>query len=381
MSSAASFPRDEYERRVARLQAAMRARGADVLVADVGEYTGYLCGFDVSLNMYRALIVPASGKPVMVLRELDESAYLELSWLDEHVAFRDWEDPIAIVAEFLRRAGHGKSTIALDFQSYALTVSRFQGYQRALPEARFVDMADDLARMVLIKSDAEIAYHRKCANIVDAVMADTVAWAKEGVSERDAQATVSAGFFKHGADHGMVGPITAGAGENFLHGLAHDRPLVRGDILHLEFVPRYRGYSSRLMRSVVIGQASAEQLSVAAKIVEMQDKQIQAIKPGALARDVDAICRQGLIDAGARATYGNVTGYTLGYYPSPTVRSSNFYRCLLPNADWEIEAGMVLHVYASARGIAFSETVLVTNGGCERLTRTERRLFSSERPA
>ncbi len=36
---------------------------------------------------------------------------------------------------------------------------------------------------------------------------------------------------------------------------------------------------------------------------------------------------------------------------------------------------MTDHVHASARGMAFSETVLVTDQGPERLTRTERRLF------
>ena len=33
-------------------------------------------------------------------------------------------------------------------------------------------------------------------------------------------------------------------------------------------------------------------------------------------------------------------------------------------------------MYTGARGMAFSETVLVTEGGAERLTRLERRLFA-----
>jgi Xaa-Pro dipeptidase len=36
---------------------------------------------------------------------------------------------------------------------------------------------------------------------------------------------------------------------------------------------------------------------------------------------------------------------------------------------------MVFHMYVSAQGLAFSETVLVTDGGVERLTQTERILF------
>ena len=57
-------------------------------------------------------------------------------------------------------------------------------------------------------------------------------------------------------------------------------------------------------------------------------------------------------------------------------RTSDFTRLFTAEADWRLEAGMVFHMYASAdAGVAFSETVLVTDGSPERLTRTERRLL------
>jgi Xaa-Pro aminopeptidase len=56
-------------------------------------------------------------------------------------------------------------------------------------------------------------------------------------------------------------------------------------------------------------------------------------------------------------------------------RSSDFTRTFLPTAAWSLEPGMVFHMYTGARGMAFSETVLVTERGPERLTRLERRLF------
>ena len=37
---------------------------------------------------------------------------------------------------------------------------------------------------------------------------------------------------------------------------------------------------------------------------------------------------------------------------------------------------MVFHMYLGASGMTFSETVLVTESGAERLTRLERRLFT-----
>jgi Xaa-Pro dipeptidase len=100
------------------------------------------------------------------------------------------------------------------------------------------------------------------------------------------------------------------------------------------------------------------------------------MKPGAVARDVDRVCRARVLDAGLRESYDNFTGYTLGYYGAThPPRTSDFTRAFVPTAGWVLESGMVFHMYTGARGMAFSETVLVTESGAERLTRLERRLF------
>ncbi|WP_281023779.1 M24 family metallopeptidase [Rhizobium leguminosarum] len=125
------------------------------------------------------------------------------------------------------------------------------------------------------------------------------------------------------------------------------------------------------MRPIVVGGPSAELTATAGKLVELQDRQIMAMKPGALARDVDAIMRRGALDTGLRPTYENVTAYTLGLY-TRTPRTSDFSRVFLPTSNWVLEEGMVFHLYATARGLGFSETVVVDKVGGTRLTKTPR---------
>lgn len=99
------------------------------------------------------------------------------------------------------------------------------------------------------------------------------------------------------------------------------------------------------------------------------------MKPGAIASEVDAILRQGVIQAGLRPSYDNITGYTVGLYGDAGPRTSDFLRILHPEAHWPMEAGMVFHIYASAGGAAISETVLLTETGSERLTTLPRQLI------
>ena len=108
---------------------------------------------------------------------------------------------------------------------------------------------------------------------------------------------------------------------------------------------------------------------------DLQDRQIAAMQPGALAEDVDAILRQGLITSGMRESFDNISGYTLGFYAGAGPRTSDFTRIFHPGAKWRLEPQMVFHMYASAQGVSLSETILVTDQGPERLTQLPRTLI------
>lgn len=367
---------DEYARRLARVRAEMVARHADLLVVDEAEHVGYLTGWHASGSMYHALLVPLVADPVVVLRRLDEDAFLERSWVRDRLAFADAEDPLAIVASLVERRGWSAARIGLELDSHYLTVERYRVLRAALPRATLVDFAGVLRELRLVKSPAEVACLRRAAGIADQAMREAVAAVHEGASEREAAIAASRAFLRLGADTGRTGPITAGRRAGQLHGVLGDHRLGAGDLLHMELAPSVLGYSARLMRPTVIGAPSPEQAEAARRLVEIQDAQIAAMKPGVPARDVDRLCREGVLRAGLRDRYDNITGYTLGYYGSILPpRTSDFTRTFHPAAAWALAPGMVFHMYTSARGMAFSETVLVTDDGAERLTRLERRLF------
>jgi Xaa-Pro aminopeptidase len=370
-----AFSREEYMRRLSAIRTAMRERNAEVALVDEAEHLCYLTGFDRSATRYQVCAIPLEGDPVMLLRSLDEPSFLERSWLTDHVLVADWEDPVEILAATLARRGWAERRIGLELDSNYLTVRRWQAITAALPRATFVDFGEVLREIRLTKSTEEVAYLRQAAGIADRAIAAAIATAGEGRSERDAAIAASRTFLELGADSARPGVITSGSRAGSLHGVLGDHRLERGDILHLELVPQVRGYSARIMRPTVIGAPATAQSETARMLIDIQDRQLAAMKPGAVAADVDRICRDGVLAAHLRDRYDNATGYTLGYYAPWSPRTSDFTRLFVPTATWVLEPGMVFHMYVSAQGLAFSETVLVTDNGAERLTRSERRLF------
>ncbi len=372
------FDQAEFDARLLRVRAALRGAGVAAGLFDEIEAMAWIGGYGSSLNRWRCLVVPVEGEPFILIRALDANVCRGQSWVREVLTYQDWDDPVPALARALAARGLAAAPIGLDGNSYAMSVARHAALRAALPEARLVDVGPLANELRLLKSPAEIALLRRAAAIADKAVVAAARACLPGRSQRDAADAAMRCFMAEGADPSPPGPITAVTGWDFLHGPTDARPLARGDLVHIELTPRIQGYSARIMRLASLGPPAAATVQATAALATLQDAQIAAMRPGALARDVDAILRDGVVRAGLRDRYENITAYTLGLYAPQTPRTSDFTRILTPAADWTLEAGMVFHVYASAGGTALSETVLVGPEGPERLTTTPRTLLVNE---
>ncbi|QND46188.1 aminopeptidase P family protein (plasmid) [Rhizobium lusitanum] len=371
------FPRDEYDWRIAKAHAAMDAAAVDLLLIDSGELLAWLTGYTVSETMYRAALLPRHGQPWFVLRELDEAPCREKTWITDVIGFADIDDPHQVVADSICSHGFTDARIGADINAYSFSAHTAARLKACLPRAEFIALPGISDSLRWIKSPREIAVLADASAIADKAMRAIAETIRPGMSSRDAAAIAAATFLREGADTGETGPIVKASGSHeFLHGALKNELLSEGDILHVELIPRIGGYGARLMRPIIIGEPASRLRDAASRIVTLQDEQIAAMKPGVMARDVDAIVRNSLVAEGWRPIYNNVTAYTLGLY-TRTPRTSDFSRVFLPTENWPLEDGMVFHVYASACGLGFSETVVVTSDGSKRLTSTARQLLIS----
>ncbi|MER8511211.1 Xaa-Pro peptidase family protein [Mesorhizobium sp. M0894] len=373
MTQPPPFPLEEYQTRLLTLRTAMAERSVDLLIVNQHEHMDYFCGYVPTAAMYQAVLVPLEGEPVAVIRALDASAFSESSWLASYVAFVDDENPVKLVAETIRARRYSASTIGVERDSYFLTVNRALELESLLPEANFVDFSSIMWDMRQVKSPLEIACLEVAAEICDRAAAAGFEVARPGVNEREIFVALTSQAWRSGADNAQVAVMASGPRSGILHAPLTGRTLAQGDILHVEPVPSFRGYTARMMRPKSIGAPTDEQMRTAEAMVRIQDEQFPAMKPGADAKEVDRIVREGMLSAGVRDNYTNITGYTLGLKHPP--RTTDFTRVFRPSSDWELQQNQVFHMYTWAGGMAFSETIVVTQEGGKRLTRMERKLF------
>jgi Xaa-Pro dipeptidase len=367
------FERSEYEARLARVQGALRSRGADALVAFLPETVTWITGFFTrGYGSLQLAIIPAEGEPTLICRDVEEF-YLDATCVfPDRVLWTDSDDRLAVVGNAIcSRLGPAPS-LAVEMSAWPLSAARFEALRAALPGGRWTDESDLVARMRLVKSPAEIAYQRRAARAAEAGMQAAIDSAGVGVSEREMAADICAAMIRAGSDLPGPGVMSSGARAFHLHGGYSDRVLEAGDIVQIETTPNVRHYHARFMRPIRIAPARDEDHRIVEQLIAIQDAALAEIRPGVPARVPDAVYREGVLAAGLRETYTNKTFYSVGLMLQP-----NGGEALeaTPESEWVFEPGMTFHTYVLARGFGMSETIAINADGIERLTTFARRLF------
>ena len=224
-----------------------------------------------------------------------------------------------------------------------------------------------------VKTPEELAAIRRAVAIGDAAFAALPSLLRPGISERE----LAAFMRTHGAEDVAFPPIVAGGpngamphaipGEQILVGReAHDRALVPGEPIVLDFGAQVDGYSSDLTRTICIGQPGDRFREIHAIVLAAQRAAEAAIRPGMLGKEADAIARQVIMDAG----YGEAFGHGLGHGVGLDVHE-------LPGAgprgELALEPGMTVTVEPGIYqpgwgGVRIEDLVVVTDSGIEVLT-------------
>jgi Xaa-Pro aminopeptidase len=274
----------------------------------------------------------------------------------------------------------GVSTVG--FEAAHVSVAKHDWWQRTA-EARSLTVAWRATEKVveearLVKDAPEVATLRDAASRLAPVADAVFRAARAGRTERAVAAAIEAAMRDAGYDRQAFDTIVASGPHAALpHHRAGDRILAEGDLVVLDFGGVLDGYCCDLTRTVSIGPPSSEARRLYTAVYDAQQAAIAAIRPGVESTAVDAAARSLLTARGLGDAFGHGTGHGLGLdvheepritRPRPDVPSVP----LVPGMVFTIEPGAYL---AGFGGVRIEDDVLVTETGCEVLTRVPRELL------
>jgi Xaa-Pro aminopeptidase len=233
-----------------------------------------------------------------------------------------------------------------------------------------------LDRLMMEKFPAEIDAMRRAAVLADEGYGYFLEAARPGRKQYEVVADVEQFLRTRGSpDNFMI----IGSGGVDVRGMAppSERRLKPGDLVTTELTPAVDGYFSQICRTLVLGKASPTQAKAFNVYHEAMEAGIAVVKPGVTAADVaraenDVFRKYGLGDY-VTNKYTRVRGHGLGLM-------CDLKPNILEDIDVELKSGMTIIVHPNtyhpeAGYIVLGDMVVVTDTGCERLTRTPAKLF------
>jgi Xaa-Pro dipeptidase len=368
------FELAEYRARLSSVRAGMAGRGIDLALISIPENIYYLTGYTtLGYYMYQTLLVPIEDEPLL-LTYLEERINIErLSWLERYVNYGVGDDPIEVTARTVADVGSAGRTLSIEESGYFFPIRTYRRLVAELSGVTWVDGSGLVERSRLIKSPAEVEYIRAAANAAMAGMVEALATARVGATENQVAAAVYRATLEHGSEYPGSPPyVISGERSGLPHGTWEGRELREGDIVFLEFSGCIKRYAAAMMRTAFLGSPPDSVRGRAAAVIDGLEAAIAHIRPGVTSGEVDHACRTAILKHGF-GDHTHETGYSIGVCYPPGWNESHIMN-LHPGDQTVLRPNMVFHLVPSLivpelnGHVGFSETVVVTEDGCEVLT-------------
>ena len=388
MGSQPQIPAAEYPERWLRVQAMMAAAGLDFVVAYADDrasfgpaHARWLADFPVHFEP-ACILMPRRGEPVMLVgpesdryalvvgRIADVRVLRELTHPDEDYPYARIQSLAEVMAEIgeaaaARRVGlGGRGLIGADLMA---------AFKAALPAAEWVDVENALCDLRARKSPAELDVIRRAYEIAEIGIGAGIEAIGPGVTEREVAAEIEASMRRAGAEGTGIDTIVA-SGPNSRPILARStfRSIESNDLVLLTVAPRYQGYHAAIGRVVLVGDPGPEVRRSLDTAVRAQRAAAEALRPGREGREVEAVGRGIVAEAGL--------GHFFLYSGLHSVGVIEFEPPIFgPSSPATLEEKMVISIDIPMfntpwGGIRVEDGYVITAGGAEPLDRTPYRI-------
>ncbi|HEY3461881.1 MAG TPA: Xaa-Pro peptidase family protein [Gaiellaceae bacterium] len=376
-----SWPRDDAK--LDRVGALLAEAELDALVVRAPDNVLYLTNF-WGMKGYDACVLPREGEPVLITIEASEKDAARTAWTQDVRLIRgyDPEDPRPPLARTLDAAvaaARGYERVGLELSLGTQASDRMVGepttftaaWFDAFPEA--ADATPLLAAARSRKTEQEVERLRLANEIAAAAMEHVREGLRPGMKEAEAAALWQG--FVHGEGTGWSGGkvelalpfslVWAGRGIKTFTATG-DLPVAEGEPVLFEIWVCADGYWADHTKNLVVGELRSDYAELEAALMEVYERALESIRPGAPMAELDRSVREGIAAMGyaGQPTHPVCHGVGARAHEPPYPHQAG---------GGEFEEGMVLAVEPGAYwpgggGLRVEDNFLVTADGVEKLS-------------
>ncbi len=290
-----NFSEAEYESRYRRIREMMDRESIDCLVLFAAgkemlqKNARYISGWADGIQQY--VVFPREGEPTLFV---SISPHALCCKLYSHLKDIRWSPSAADgVADRIIEAGGEKGMVGIvgrDQRIFStLPCDHFERLKTRLPRARWSFVTGPYEKLRGIKSEEEISFYRKGAEITDKCMESLVKATRVGVAEYELYAEMTAESWRNNAL-----PIFALLGSTpmadptmpYPWRVPSARKIAMGDLILNELSMSYFGCSGQLIRPIAVGKPTERFQKMYAIAEETFQRVAEVLKPGCTREEV-----------------------------------------------------------------------------------------------
>jgi len=369
------FSVEEFKNRKDKVIKLLKEEKLDAILMFRQESMYWLTGYDTfGYVFFQTLVLDKKGNIILLTRAPDLRQAQNTSnindvriWVDRNGS--DPTEDLKIILDELNLKG---KNIGVEYEAYGLTGRNALRLNKSLENyCSIEDTSELVTKLRVIKSNEEINYVKKAANLADKALSEVWKHAKAGVSESKILAEMNKVIFEGGGDY-PANEFIIGSGKNALlcRYQAEKQILNSRDQLTIEWAGTYRHYHSAMFRTIPIGKADPKHYKMHEACIETLSNCEIKLKPGNKIGEVFDIHAKTFDDLGYKNSRMNACGYSLGATFSPNWMD---WPMLYTGNPYVIKPGNIFFMHMilmdSENNLAMNlgETYLVTESGNERL--------------
>jgi len=369
------FSNKEFINRKKSVLKVLKEQNLDALLMFRQESMYWLTGYDTfGYVFFQTLILDQKGNVILLtrapdLRQAQNTSNIEdiRIWID-----KDGSNPthdLKIILEELDLKG---KKLGVEYEAYGLTGRNALRLNKSLEDFCYIeDKSDLITQLRVIKSEEEVFYVKKAAELADKALDEVWKYAKAGVSEAKILAEMNRVIFEGGGDY-PANEFIIGSGKNALlcRYQAEKQILNNKDQLTIEWAGTYRHYHSAMFRTIAIGKPDPKHHKMHEACVQALKNCENKLKPGNKIGDVFDTHAKTFDDLGFKKSRMNACGYSLGATFSPNWMD---WPMLFTGNQYIIQPGniffmhMILMDSENQLAMNLGETYVVKDEGNERL--------------
>ena len=283
----AVFSREEMARRYGRAREEMGRLGLDALFITGEENFQYFAGAAASAALYASLtrpsvfILPLDGEPIIVTQGQDNLALG--SYVTDVRGYADlFEFPQAVVIRALRDAGATGGSVGVELgqeQRMGLPVGAYQDLTAAMTDVAFIDAAEVIVYLRMVKSEEELACIRRAGDVTARARQRLFGTIRPGMTERETARLLRRMILEEGGDGTSFVMLLLGI-PGSRNPFGYDRPLAAGQVIGVDTGARVGMYTIDYTRWGVFGPATDGLRRMYDALLEVNRTMAAALGPG-----------------------------------------------------------------------------------------------------